>query len=254
VYATNVFYAGTRVNKWAKGLWPHSHHLSLPFPLAPGKNAFDYQITDMTEELSLATFCHENGHMICDFPDLYDYGTESSGVGAYCLMCAGGVVDNKNPTDINPYLKYRAGWAQQVTLVQHGQNLAAVAKSNRYFLYRKSSTEYFVIENRMATGRDAALPSQGLGIWHIDELGDNQNEQGTLEKHYECALMQADGRRDLENDNQNIGDATDLFSTAVNSSFGPATAPDSNWWDGTASGLDITGIGAAGASITFHSN
>jgi M6 family metalloprotease-like protein len=86
VYATNVIHAGERVNNWAKGLWPHSYHLLTPYPLAPGKSAFDYQITDMTNELSLGTFCHENGHMICDFPDLYDYGYESAGVGEFCLV------------------------------------------------------------------------------------------------------------------------------------------------------------------------
>src|SRR5262245_37531160 len=98
VYATNVFYAGTRVNNWAKGLWPHSFHLLTPYQLAPGKRSYDYQITDMTDELTLGTFCHENGHMICDFPDLYDYGNESAGVGAFCLMCAGPNVSEKNPT------------------------------------------------------------------------------------------------------------------------------------------------------------
>ena len=35
--------------------------------------------------------------MICDFPDLYDYGNESNGVGSYCLMCFGGILDPKNP-------------------------------------------------------------------------------------------------------------------------------------------------------------
>ena len=38
----------------------------------PTKIARDYQMTDMTDELSLGTFCHENGHLIGDFPDLYD--------------------------------------------------------------------------------------------------------------------------------------------------------------------------------------
>jgi len=45
----------------------------------------------MDRELTLATFCHENGHLVCDFPDLYDYGPESRGVGNFCLMCRGGL-------------------------------------------------------------------------------------------------------------------------------------------------------------------
>ncbi|HEX9983625.1 MAG TPA: M6 family metalloprotease domain-containing protein [Thermoanaerobaculia bacterium] len=249
IYATNVFYAGTRVNNWAKGLWPHAYHLLTPHQLAPGKGAYDYQITDMTDELSLGTFCHENGHMICDFPDLYDYGYESAGVGDFCLMCAGG--DEKNPTHVNAYLKYRAGWAQSMTRLTVGLNVTAEAGKNQFFIHRKNAAEYFIIENRQKVGRDQSLPGSGLAIWHIDEAGDNQNEQMTAALHYECSLVQADGRTDLEDDRTNRGDSTDLFGAGVNNRFGGATNPNSNWWDGTSSGLDIQAISAAGATMTF---
>lgn len=251
VYATNVFYAGTRVNNWSKGLWPHSFHLLTPYQLTPDKLANDYQITDMTNELSLGTFCHENGHMICDFPDLYDYGNESAGVGAFCLMCAGANVNEKNPTHVNAYLKYQAGWAQSVTRITAGLNTSAAAKLNQFFIHRKSSSEYFLLENRHKAERDIALPSTGLAIWHVDELGDNQNEQMTPAQHYECALVQADARHDLENDPRNYGDATDLFAAGVNDHFGGGTNPNSRWWDGKESGLDISAISLAGAKMTF---
>ncbi len=249
VYATNIFYAGTRVNNWAEGLWPHSYHLLTPYPLASGRNAYDYQITDMTTELSLATFCHENGHMICDFPDLYDYGYESAGVGDFCLMCAGG--DDKNPTHVNAYLKYRAGWASSLTKIKKGLSATANAGANQFFIHSKSPTEYFILENRHPSARDASLPASGLAIWHIDELGDNQNEQMTPSQHYECSLVQADGRFDLENDRFNRGDASDLYGAGVNSTFDGTTNPNSNWWDGTPSGLKIGAISAAGAAMTF---
>lgn len=254
IYATNVFYAGTRVNNWAKGLWPHSFHLLTPYELAPGKKAYDYQITDMANELSLGTFCHENGHMICDFPDLYDYGYESAGVGAFCLMCAGANVNEKNPTQVNAYLKYRAGWAGSVTRIAAGLNATASARGNQLFIHRKSQTEYFIIEARYKEGRDRALPGAGLAIWHVDELGDNQNEQMTAKRHYECSLEQADGRYDLENDPRNYGDATDLFASNVNGHFGAETKPNSGWWDGTASGLDISAISSASTEMTFIGN
>ena len=121
IFALNVFYAGPRTNEWAEGLWPHSWYLETPFDIGNGKKFNDYQITDMSNELKLATFCHENGHMVCDFPDLYDYGLDdpgqkpqSNGVGLFCLMCWGGP-DNGNPTQIGAYLKYKAGWADKVT-------------------------------------------------------------------------------------------------------------------------------------------
>jgi M6 family metalloprotease-like protein len=251
IYATNVLYAGKRVNGWAKGLWPHSFHLLTPWPLGPGKSVNDYQITDMTDELTLGTFCHENGHMICDFPDLYDYGQESAGVGAYCLMCAGANVSEKNPIEVNPYLKYRAGWAQEVVRITpniHGQLQAG---TNRFFIHRKNATEYFVVENRCRQGRDRMLPAQGLAIWHIDELGDNGFEQMTPTQHYECSLVQADGRLDLEANPHNLGDATDLFGAGGYTSFTRLTTPNSAWWDGTPSGLAVTEISAPHSLMTF---
>ncbi len=254
VYAANVFYAGTRVNNWAKGLWPHSYHLQTPYTLAPGKNAFDYQITDMSSELSLGTFCHENGHMICDFPDLYDYGYESAGIGVYCLMCAGPNADEKNPPHVGAYLKYKAGWAQSLTKITAGLAGTAEAGSNKFFIHRAGPTEYFIIENRFKQGRDQILPCSGLAIWHVDELGDNQNEQMTAVLHYECSLVQADGRHDLEDDPHNLGDATDLFAQGVNAHFGKSTNPNSKWWDGSDSGLDISVIGPAGPQMTFTGN
>ena len=122
VYAMNVYYAGPVTNNWAEGLWPHAFHLGSAVPLGPGRSAFDYQFTAMGSELTLGTFCHENGHMLCDYPDLYDYGDESSGVGAYCLMCAGNNVNEKNPDQISAYLKRLSGWARNVTPLEHGNS------------------------------------------------------------------------------------------------------------------------------------
>jgi M6 family metalloprotease-like protein len=96
VYAMNVYYSGPVVNNQSEGLWPHAWMMGTPVPLAAGKSAFDYQFTAMDSALELGTFCHENGHMLCDYPDLYDYGGESGGVGYYCLMCAGNHADPKN--------------------------------------------------------------------------------------------------------------------------------------------------------------
>lgn len=248
VYALNVFYAGARVNNWAKGLWPHAYHLLTNYRLRPDAVAHDYQITNMGQELSLGTFCHENGHMLCDFPDLYDYGGESAGVGAYCLMCAGGSVSGKNPVHVGAYLKNMAGWATDVTTLTPGTSVTLAADGNHFGILRRSATEYFIIENRQQSGRDAALPDAGLAIWHVDELGDNSDEQMSPARHYECTLVQADGKSHLER-NVNIGDGSDLFHEGHRDSFGPATQPPSRWWDGTDSSLELVDIGPAGAAM-----
>ena len=248
VYALNVFYAGPTVNNWAKGLWPHSWGLASPFDAGGGKKFSDYQITNIGSELTLRTFCHENGHMICDFPDLYDYGYESVGVGNYCLMCYGG--NNKNPVQVCAYLKNEAGWSTNVTTITPGITAHLSAVNNEFYVFAKNTTEYFIIENRQKTGRDTFLPDAGLAIWHVDELGSNDNEQMTSSKHYECSLEQADNRFDLEK-NKNGGDSDDLFGSPYNTQFSDSTSPSSKWWDGSNSGLNITQISASAATMTF---
>ena len=251
VYALNVFYAGDCVNNWAKGLWPHSSGLSSGFAGAPGKTLHDYQITNMGSSLTLHTFCHENGHMLCDYPDLYDYGYESAGDGDYCLMAYGGG-QATNPVQIGAYLKYKAGWATAVTDITPGATISLRAGQNAFarFVNTARATEYFLVENRQQSARDAALPAAGLAIWHVDELGSNNNEQGTLASHYECALVQADNAYHLEHGG-NHGDANDLFKAPQVNHLSDGTAPAAKWWNGSNSGLDIQCTTPAGALMTL---
>ena len=248
VYALNVFYAGARVNSWSQGLWPHAWALASPFQASSTRKLNDYQITNMGNELTLRTFCHENGHMVCDFPDLYDYGGESNGVGNYCLMCFGG--PDKNPVEVSAYLKNEAGWATSLTTLQPGTSYALPAGSNDFLLHSRSATEYFILENRQRSGRDVGLPDSGLAIWHVDETASNNNEQMTSAQHYELSLEQADGRFDLEH-GANSGDSGDLFDAATSMPrFGAATSPASSWWDGSESALEIASVSASAPTIT----
>jgi len=250
IYALNVFYVGPTVNNWSEGLWPHSWGLATPYSVGGGKKFRDYQITNMGSALTLRTFCHENGHMICDYPDLYDYGGESAGVGHYCLMCYGG--NNRNPVQVCAYLKNESGWATSLTEIKPGITANLTAGDNDFYIYAKSSTEYFIVENRQKTGRDTYLPDAGLAIFHVDEQGSNNNEQRTSAQHYECSLEQADNRYDLE-ENANAGDGDDLFGAPSHTDFSDSTTPDAKWWDGSNSGLKIAQISASAATMTFTS-
>jgi M6 family metalloprotease-like protein len=248
IQALSVFYAGARSNAWSQGLWPHSWALATSYSVGGGRRFSDYQITDLGNQLTLRTFCHENGHMICDFPDLYDYDSVNvgNGIGHYSLMCFGGA--DKNPTQVEAYLKHAAGWSTRVTTLAAGTTSTVEAGKNDFLLHARNASEYFILENRQQSGRDAALPDAGLAIWHVDVNGNNSHEQMTASQHYECSLEQADARFDLER-RANAGDVEDLYGGAA-STFGAATAPSSNWWDGTASGLEIEQVSAVGTSMT----
>jgi M6 family metalloprotease-like protein len=253
VYAMNFYYAGGVTNNWAEGLWPHSHHLASPVTVAPGRKLYDYQFTAIGDELELGTFCHENGHMLCDYPDLYDddRNPQSSGVGSYCLMSGGNNANEKNPIPISAYLKRLSGWAHNVTPLEHGQIVTLQAGSNDFAIFSRGGREYFLIENRQRTGRDASLPDAGLAIWHIDEDGDNSREQMTADSHYELSLEQADGLFELERSPSENGDANDLYAGAA-ASFGDDTVPNSKWWNGTSSNLRLDQISASGPTMTFR--
>jgi M6 family metalloprotease-like protein len=248
VNALNIFYAGSGVNAYAEGLWPHSSALATKYSPTASKTFSDYQITDMGAQLTLRTFCHENGHMICDFPDLYDTGYQSRGIGDYCLMCYGG--SDSNPTQVCAYLKNAAGWASKMTTLSPGLTVTVASGINDFLIHRRSSTEYFLAENRQQTGRDASLPDAGLAIWHIDHFGSNNNEQMTAGQHYECTLEQADNRSDLEK-NANLGDITDLYGGPSAIVFGADTLPNNSWWDGNSSGLELEQISPPAASMTL---
>ena len=257
IFALNVFYAGLCDNEWGDGLWPHSSYLERPFNLGDGRKFKDYQITEIGDQLKLATFCHENGHMVCNFPDLYDYGRDdpgekpqSTGVGMFCLMCWGGP-DEGNPTQVGAYLKNSAGWSDHVSNPISDGVSTIKAGINDFCIWPKSRTEYFIIENRIKEKRDSSLPSSGLAIWHVDELGSNDYEDMLPGKHYECSLEQSDGKFDLEH-MLNNGDSQDLFSATTKTSFGDSTKPDSRWWDGSPSGLDIAEISRPGMEMSFR--
>ncbi|MGF1612560.1 MAG: M6 family metalloprotease domain-containing protein [Gammaproteobacteria bacterium] len=249
VQALNVFYAGPTVNNWSQGLWPHSWALATPYVASSTRRFSDYQITNMGSQLSLRTFCHENGHMICDFPDLYDYNNQHSGVGHYCLMCFGG--SNTNPTQVCAYLKNTAGWTSSLRPIAPGMSYSVAAERNNFLIHRKNQAEYFIVENRAKSGRDAVLPDAGLAIWHVHENGSNSNPPLTPSKPLECSLEQADGRFDLEN-KRNGGDADDLYGAPAAPKFGNSTNPNSRWWDSSVSGLEFTSISAPESTMTVN--
>src|ERR1043166_6719251 len=70
---------------------------------------------------------------------------------------------------------------------------------------------------------DPSFPESGLLIWHIDE----SITANTNEAHYKVALIQADGKKDLEN-GANRGDAGDPFpGSSHNASFNNTSNPNS---------------------------
>ncbi len=267
ITAVNVFYAGGNGGVWNKGLWPHSYGLyevGAQELSSGGKKISGYQITNIGSSLELGTFCHENGHMLCGFPDIYDYDYDSTGgAGQFCLMNSGG--SGTNPNQVCAYLKLAAGWGTATDLTVGANPLVSVASSganfNKFFRFRKTgvTTEYYLVENRQKAGRDVNLPCAGLAIWHIDELGsaDNQSTNfNTTHANYEVTLVQADNKWHFQK-NENSGDAQDLWfkgnsTSGYANAFSDLTSPCAFWWDGTRSGINFTNFSVVGTTMTFN--
>ena len=265
--ALNVYFAGSNSGVWSYGLWPHAWALASPVSLGNGKSVYRYQITNVGTSLELGTFCHENGHMLCDFPDLYDYDYDSiGGAGSFSLMGHGG--HGTNPSQVDAYLKTAAGWTT-VTDITSDSNLTGsltAAPNNGFdelYRFRKpgTATEYFLLENRQKTDRDAGLPAAGIAVWHVDELGDRDNQSLTPNSshlNYELTLVQADNLWHFESE-VNSGDAGDLYylgnsAAAYTNTLNGDSTPNANWWDGSPSGMTLHTFSTAGQTMTFQAS
>lgn len=257
VDALNILYAGQ--TQYRDNLWPHNAEIDLQ---RGGVRTNLYLLTSAgrnSGELSIGTFCHENGHLLCRFPDMYDYGerdndsTESAGIGSYCLMGSGNHLNfGRTPSPVCGYLRDLAGWCDTVISLAEPGDFEAT--HGDYGTVMKMPTdrpnEYFIVENRSKLGLDQSLPSSGLAIYHCDTLGSNELQEGSAARHYQCALLQADGHLDLEH-NVNQGDGSDLFGAAAGVTLSDTTRPSSRRWDGASSGLTVGAITTPGSTIKF---
>jgi M6 family metalloprotease-like protein len=259
--ALNILYAGQ--TQYEGELWPHNAGIDLRYGslstnlyllTSAGRNAAD---------LSIGTFCHENGHLLCRFPDMYDYGAvnregdgvKSAGIGAYCLMGSGNHLDSgRTPAPVCAYLRDLVGWCDnEVLLNGEGGVREAVHGAYDTVLKYKTGTpnEYFIVENRSKLGLDQHLPASGLAVYHCDTNGSNEFQDGLGTRHYQCALLQADGHADLEH-NVNQGDGTDLFAGVAGTVLSHDTQPSTRLWSGADSGLSLGDVGVPEGSIRFR--
>ncbi|PKK89779.1 MAG: hypothetical protein CVV64_12700 [Candidatus Wallbacteria bacterium HGW-Wallbacteria-1] len=207
---------------------------------------------------------HEFGHEL-GLPDLYDTtpasGSDSQGIGIWGLMGSGNWLgDGATPSLPCAWSRAHLGWDDPVDVTSSvtGRALThpqAGGESLRVWIDR-STDEYFLLENRFATGWDASLPGQGLLVWHINgsratvATWHDTNQVNGDEAAKLVDLEEADGASDLDQ-MVNPGDSTDPFAGPSRPAFGLSTNPSSRRDDGSASGVEITSISAAAASMSI---
>jgi immune inhibitor A len=242
---------GGEVTGNSDDIWSHKWTLDGGARAVDRTQIFAY--LTVPEDCRIGVCAHELGHLLFGFPDLYDTDYSSEGIGNWCLM-AGGSWGGGGDTPVHPcaWCKANQGWVAVDNRRTDGAvNVADVKASNtvlRLWNSGNSGNEYFLLENRQQTGFDVSLPAGGLLIWHIDE----SQATNTDEHHYKAALMQADGKRDMER-NVNRGDGGDVYpGTSNNKTFNATSNPNSKSYGNVDSCVAVTGIAPSGPSVAVQ--
>jgi immune inhibitor A len=232
-------------------IWSHKWVIQGGAKTVDATKIFAY--LTVPEDCKIGVCAHEIGHLLFGFPDLYDTDGSSEGIGNWCLMAAGSW-GGGGDTPVHPsaWCKANQGWVSVDNRTTNGTvNIPDVKDSNTVLRLWKDGgpgNEYFLVENRQKNRFDASLPQGGLLIWHIDDsVSTNTNES-----HYKVALIQADGNRNLELNN-NRGDGGDPYpGSSGNTSFHKTSTPNSKSYSGVDTCVSVTAISAPTAVMTAN--
>lgn len=190
----------------------------------------------------IGTICHEFSHCL-GLPDMYDTRPNGSnfGMGPWDLMDQGSYNgDGFCPAGYTSYEKMVCGWQQpiELTLSRDVTLMAPLSEGGEtYIIYNDNwRDEYFLLENRQATGWDSKLYGQGLLVLHVDydETAWMDNVVNNNPQHQRCTIVHADNsdgwsQRNLKGDtfpyNQNDSltnssrPKAELFNANVDGSF-----------------------------------
>jgi M6 family metalloprotease-like protein len=197
---------------------------------------------------------HETGHAL-GLPDYYDYDATvgpRGGVGGLDMMDA-------NRGDHNAFSKFLLDWItptvinigrEQMFLSPSATTAEAVIAMPEYDPVRPFD-EFFVVQNRWRSENDAALPGDGLLIWHVDarlnSAGTNFLYNNSYSDHKLLRLMEADGREEIERG----WSATAADYYIAGRSLRSTGLPASGRYDGSASGLSVIEISPPAPGMTF---
>jgi immune inhibitor A len=174
---------------------------------------------------AVGVYAHEFGHIL-GLPDLYDYGYDSAGVGAWTVMAGGSWARFPNytqyagntPVHLDAWNKYFAGFVEpkEVTMDQITNATLPSSEDNavvyKVTVPKTGGSEYFLFENRQLKGYDLGLTRYG-GV-KVGTL--NNNMHGMLAYHVDDNVLYRNFWRPAEgqdpNPNRTAKNTTDTYS------------------------------------------
>ncbi|MCO4844968.1 MAG: M6 family metalloprotease domain-containing protein [Sulfurovum sp.] len=281
---------GERATGANPGIWAHAWCMLEAFTNAPaptldtvtlmscndeggysafGEKHFDARIGN---DATIGVIAHELGHAVFALPDLYDTDGSSSGIGNFGLMGGGNWAYKDGDKYVGTTPVHMTGWSKvysgfvtstimESNIIDLDVNATSAIEYNLYQIPTGRTGEYFLVENRAASGYDRGLYSLqgldsfegGLSILHIDDnllsTCITSNSCNDNELHKLVDVEEANNDLELDNNSTYEGHYKNLFYSANNDSFTPATLPNTKRYDGGDSGVSITNISNPDATM-----
>ena len=205
---------------------------------------------------NIGVICHELGHALGAM-DYYDtnYGTggEYEGTGVWDIMASGSWNDEgRTPPNFNPYVRCCVfGW-NPLVILNDNQRIAMpkmeVGNAQETVVYKMvtgDSGDYFLLENRQKYDFDAALPGQGLMVYHVHPDIDRLHATNTVNSsHPQCFYPVCAAYSEPQNKKYgNVNSAGCPFPGSSNvTGFSSKTSPSAIAWNGSPAKVEICDI------------
>jgi immune inhibitor A len=210
----------------------------------------------------IGVFCHEYGHIL-GLPDLYDVRDRTNtslGLGKWSLMATGCYNGgSRRPAHLDAWSKVYLGFVQPLEVFENMTGAAISEIETSPVIYKLwaggdyNGDQYFLVENRRANRFDAALPGQGLLIYHVDESAGDVAGNNDDPERYHVALEQADGLYQIEYTRNNSGDNGDPFPGSTGRrNFDDASTPNSRAYGDIATQVAIWNISDSDSVMTAN--
>ncbi|HPS77964.1 MAG TPA: M6 family metalloprotease domain-containing protein, partial [Thermoanaerobaculaceae bacterium] len=232
---------------WAELLWPHRWVLWSYDVRINGKQVWDYNL-NLQSWIEVSVLAHEMFHTL-GAPDLYHYDSDYQylqPVWKWDIMDS----TTSPPQHMGAHMKIRyGGWLPAAPVISspgtYTLNPLTSPTGNVFRVNSTDANQYYVLEYRQkaAAGFESGIPGTGLLVYRIDSRYEG-NADGPPEEVY---VYRPNGTPTVNGSPGSAHYSADVGRTRINNSTNPSGFLQS----GSPGGLSLSGVTAAGATISF---